>query len=58
MAALVVEPHHLGVRVARTGLGVIVANTDFDGFVKVLADQEADEILGVHMVGPRASPKP
>jgi dihydrolipoamide dehydrogenase len=24
-----------------------------DGFVKVLADKETDEILGVHMIGPR-----
>ena len=29
------------------------ASGDLDGFVKVLADQETDEILGVHMVGPR-----
>ena len=26
-----------------------------EGFVKVLADQETDEILGVHMIGPRCS---
>jgi dihydrolipoamide dehydrogenase len=26
-----------------------------EGFVKVLADAESDEILGVHMIGPRCS---
>jgi dihydrolipoamide dehydrogenase len=29
------------------------ASMDADGFVKVLADKTADEILGVHMIGPR-----
>ncbi|MBA3649584.1 MAG: dihydrolipoyl dehydrogenase [Chitinophagales bacterium] len=29
------------------------AAMDTDGFVKVLADKETDEILGVHMIGPR-----
>ena len=29
------------------------ASGDIDGFVKVLADKTTDEILGVHMVGPR-----
>jgi dihydrolipoamide dehydrogenase len=29
------------------------ASMDMDGFVKVLADQQTDEILGVHMIGPR-----
>ncbi|MGV3587156.1 MAG: dihydrolipoyl dehydrogenase [Adhaeribacter sp.] len=29
------------------------ASMDTDGFVKVLADKETDEILGVHMIGPR-----
>lgn len=28
---------------------------DTDGFIKVLADQETDEILGVHMIGARAA---
>ena len=28
---------------------------DTDGFVKVLADESTDEILGVHMIGPRAA---
>ncbi|WP_158827129.1 dihydrolipoyl dehydrogenase [Mucilaginibacter lacusdianchii] len=31
------------------------ASMDIDGFVKVLADQATDEILGVHMIGPRAA---
>lgn len=31
------------------------ASMDTDGLVKVLADDETDEILGVHMVGPRAA---
>ena len=29
------------------------ASMDIDGFVKVLADKTTDEILGVHMIGPR-----
>ncbi|MFN5620999.1 MAG: dihydrolipoyl dehydrogenase [Flavobacteriales bacterium] len=31
------------------------ASMDLDGLIKVLADQETDEILGVHMIGPRAA---
>ena len=31
------------------------ASMDVDGLVKVLADKETDEILGVHMCGPRAA---
>lgn len=31
------------------------ASMDTDGFVKVLADTNTDEILGVHMIGPRAA---
>ena len=31
------------------------ASGDVDGLVKVLADAETDEILGVHMIGPRAA---
>lgn len=31
------------------------ASMDTDGFVKVLADEKTDEILGVHMIGPRAA---
>jgi dihydrolipoamide dehydrogenase len=35
--------------------GRAVASGDLDGFVKVLADAVTDEILGVHMIGPRAA---
>ncbi len=31
------------------------ASGDTDGFVKVLADANTDEVLGVHMIGPRAA---
>jgi len=31
------------------------ASMDIEGFVKVLADVSTDEILGVHMIGPRAA---
>ncbi len=31
------------------------ASMDTDGFVKVLADSSTDEILGVHMIGPRVA---
>jgi len=31
------------------------ASMDTDGLVKVLADAETDEILGVHMIGPRVA---
>lgn len=31
------------------------ASMDIDGLVKVLADETTDEILGVHMIGPRAA---
>jgi dihydrolipoamide dehydrogenase len=36
-------------------LGRARASMDIDGFVKVLADAETDEILGVHMIGPRVA---
>ncbi len=36
-------------------LGRSRASMDLDGLVKVLADKETDEILGVHMVGARAA---
>lgn len=36
-------------------LGRSRASMDIDGFVKVLAHQETDEILGVHMIGARAA---
>jgi dihydrolipoamide dehydrogenase len=35
--------------------GRAVASGDPDGFVKVLADTVTDEILGVHIIGPRAA---
>ncbi|MFM7106250.1 MAG: FAD-dependent oxidoreductase, partial [Flavobacteriales bacterium] len=31
------------------------ASMDLDGFVKVLAHSDTDEILGVHIIGPRAA---
>jgi len=31
------------------------ASMDTDGFIKVLSDTSSDEILGVHMIGPRAA---
>ncbi|HAW51702.1 MAG TPA: dihydrolipoyl dehydrogenase [Flavobacteriales bacterium] len=31
------------------------ASMDIDGLIKVLADEKTDEILGVHMIGPRAA---
>ncbi|NNC82200.1 MAG: dihydrolipoyl dehydrogenase [Flavobacteriales bacterium] len=31
------------------------ASMDTDGLIKVLADEKTDEILGVHMIGPRAA---
>jgi dihydrolipoamide dehydrogenase len=31
------------------------AADDIDGFVKVLADAETDEVLGIHMIGPRCA---
>ena len=31
------------------------ASMDLDGFVKVLADKTTDEVLGVHIIGPRAA---
>lgn len=36
-------------------LGRARASTDTDGMIKVLAHKDTDEILGVHMVGPRAA---
>ena len=36
-------------------LGRSRASGDIDGFVKILADKETDEILGVHMIGPRTA---
>jgi dihydrolipoamide dehydrogenase len=31
------------------------ASNESDGFIKVLADKKTDEILGVHMIGPRCA---
>ncbi len=36
-------------------LGRARASTNTDGMIKVIAHKETDEILGVHMVGPRAA---
>jgi dihydrolipoamide dehydrogenase len=36
-------------------LGRARASMDTDGFVKILADAETDEVLGVHMIGARAA---
>lgn len=36
-------------------LGRARASEEKDGFVKVLADKTTDEILGVHIIGPRAA---
>lgn len=35
--------------------GRAIAMAETDGFVKILAHQETDKVLGVHIVGPRAS---
>lgn len=36
-------------------LGRARASMDIEGLVKVLADEATDEILGIHMIGPRAA---
>lgn len=36
-------------------LGRARASTDTDGMVKILAHKETDEVLGMHIVGPRAA---
>jgi dihydrolipoamide dehydrogenase len=36
-------------------LGRSRASMDTDGFVKILADQQTDEVLGVHMIGARVA---
>lgn len=36
-------------------LGRARASMDIDGFVKIIADKNTDEVLGVHMIGPRAA---
>jgi dihydrolipoamide dehydrogenase len=35
--------------------GRAVAGMDLDGFVKIIADAETDEVLGAHMIGARAA---
>lgn len=37
------------------GVGRAKCMGEFDGFVKVLAHKESDRILGIHIIGPRAS---
>jgi dihydrolipoamide dehydrogenase len=36
-------------------LGRSRASGDTDGFIKILADASTDEVLGVHMIGPRVA---
>lgn len=36
-------------------LGRARASSDLDGFVKILADEKTDEVLGVHMIGARCA---
>ena len=36
-------------------LGRARASMDTDGFVKILADENTDEVIGVHMIGARAA---
>lgn len=36
-------------------LGRARASADLDGFVKILADEKTDEVLGVHMIGARTA---
>ncbi len=36
-------------------LGRSRASSDLDGFVKILADEKTDEVLGVHMIGARCA---
>ncbi len=36
-------------------LGRARASMDIDGLVKILADADTDEVLGVHMIGPRVA---
>ncbi len=36
-------------------LGRSRASGDIDGFVKIIADEKTDEVLGVHMIGARAA---
>ncbi len=36
-------------------LGRSRASGDIDGFIKIIADEKTDEVLGVHMIGARAA---
>lgn len=36
-------------------LGRARASGDVDGFIKVIAHQQTDEVLGIHMIGPRVA---
>jgi len=36
-------------------IGKALVNGDSDGFVKIIADEETDDILGIHMVGPHVT---
>ncbi len=36
-------------------LGRARASNDLDGMVKIIADKKTDEVLGIHMIGPRAA---
>ncbi|MEC5394997.1 dihydrolipoyl dehydrogenase [Bergeyella sp. RCAD1439] len=36
-------------------LGRSRASGDIDGFIKIIADEQTDEVLGVHMIGARAA---
>ena len=38
-----------------TELVYVIFYIDTDGFIKVIADADSDEILGVHMIGPRCA---
>ena len=36
-------------------LGRARASMDIQGLIKIISDQETDEVLGVHMIAPRAA---
>ncbi|MFJ7666135.1 dihydrolipoyl dehydrogenase [Lysinibacillus sp. NPDC097195] len=36
-------------------IGKALVNGDSDGFVKIIADEDTDDILGIHMVGPHVT---
>ena len=37
------------------GLGKALAMNETEGFVKIIADRETDQILGIHIIGPHAT---